>query len=48
LERFRKKIDSPLAWSDTKWRKTCENLENLAAEVPEISTPQASSPVADY
>lgn len=48
LERFRKKIDNPLAWSDAKWRKTCENLENLAAEVPEISTPQASSPVVDY
>jgi beta-N-acetylhexosaminidase len=48
LERFRRKLHPPLAWSEKKWRQTCDSLAKLAAEVPEIETHQPSSPVADY
>ena len=43
----RKKIHSPLTWSEKKWSDTCSALATLAAEFPEtIMTSQ--SPVADY
>ena len=48
VEKFRRKLRGPLAWSDKKWRETCESLAKLAAEVPEIEVTQASSPVAEY
>ena len=48
LERFRRKVHAPLAWSDEKWRKTCDSLAVLAAEVPENDADQAGGPVADY
>ncbi len=48
VERFRRKLHGPLAWSEKKWLETCEGLEKLAAEVPETEVPQAVSPVADY
>lgn len=48
LARFRRKVHVPLAWSDEKWRKTCDSLAVLAAEVPENDTDQAGGPVADY
>ena len=48
LERFRRKHYPPTAWSDKKWEETCALLAKLAAEVPELEAPQASSPVADY
>jgi beta-N-acetylhexosaminidase len=48
LEKFRRKLHPPLAWSEKKWRQTCDSLAKLAAEVPEIATHQPNSPVADY
>ena len=48
VERFRRKLHAPLVWSERKWQETCDALAKLAAEVPEIETHQASSPVADY
>ena len=48
VERFRRKHYPPPPWSDKKWQETCASLAKLAAEVPEIETLQAGSPVADY
>jgi beta-N-acetylhexosaminidase len=48
VERFRRKLREPLAWSENTWRTTCTALAKLAAEVPEIPSTQASSPVAEY
>jgi beta-N-acetylhexosaminidase len=48
VHRFRKKLQSPLLWSDAKWQETCDQLARLACEVPEISGVVSSSPVADY
>jgi beta-N-acetylhexosaminidase len=48
LDRFRRKLVPPISWTEKKWQDACAALEKLAAEVPEISTPQAGSPVADY
>lgn len=48
VHRLRRKLSEPLAWSEKKWRKTCDSLADLAAAVPEIEIPQAASPVADY
>lgn len=48
VHRLRRKLVAPLTWTDKKWQATCDSLEELAAGVPEIETPQATSPVADY
>jgi beta-N-acetylhexosaminidase len=48
VEKFRKKLHNPTVWSEKKWQATCDSLAKLAAEVPEIQTPQAESPVAEY
>ncbi len=48
VERFRRKLHPPLAWSGEKWQKTCDSLAVLAAEVPENQTDLGSSPVANY
>jgi beta-N-acetylhexosaminidase len=48
VEKFRRKLHNPAAWSEGKWQKTCKSLATLASEVPELATQQASSPVADY
>ncbi len=48
VERFRRKLREPLAWSENTWRTTCTALAKLAAEVPEIPSTQASSPVAEF
>lgn len=48
LDRFRRKLVPPISWTEKKWQDACAALEKLAAEVPEISTPPAGSPVADY
>jgi beta-N-acetylhexosaminidase len=48
VERFRRKLHLPPIWSDLKWQKVCETLATLAAEVPEIESSQAQSPVAGY
>ena len=48
IEKFRRKRIPPPVWSDKKWREICATLAKLAAEVPEIETPQSASPVTDY
>ncbi len=48
VEGFRRKLYSPLAWSEEKWQKTCDSLAVLAAEVPENQTDPGNSPVANY
>lgn len=48
IERFRRKLPPPSAWTDVKWQKTCESLAKLAAAVPEPATVGPTSPVADY
>lgn len=48
VEKFRRKLKAPPAWSDKKWEETCGKLAKLAAEVPAIDTPQAEGQVADY
>lgn len=48
LRRFHKRLHGPLKWSDDTWQRTCEQLAQLAAAVPHLSTAAATSPVADY
>lgn len=48
VEKFRRKLHRPPAWSGKKWEQILVSLAKLAAEVPEPETPPASSPVADY
>lgn len=48
LERFRRKLHEPPAWSEKRWAATCESLAKLAAEIPEAGETHASSPVANY
>ena len=48
VEKFRRKLHPPIAWSDKKWQQVCDSLAQLASEVPEIPTAGAHSPVADY
>ena len=48
VERFRRKLHAPPAWSEKKWLETCGALGKLAAEVSEIAIPPATSPVARY
>jgi beta-N-acetylhexosaminidase len=48
VEKFRRKLHSPLTWSDHKWLATCTALAKLAADVPEPVSTETNSPVADY
>jgi beta-N-acetylhexosaminidase len=48
VDRFRRKLHSPLVWSEKKWRETCEGLARLSSEIPKIGSDGATSPVADY
>lgn len=48
VERLRKRLHAPVAWSEKRWEKTCAGLAKLGGEVPELETPQANSPVAEY
>ncbi len=49
VDRFRrKKLHSPLTWSDPKWADTCAALASLAAEFPDEGEALATSPVADF
>jgi beta-N-acetylhexosaminidase len=48
VEKFRRKLHSPLTWSEPKWLTTCTALAQLAAEFPEQDSLPTSSPVADY
>lgn len=45
VERFRRKLHSPLVWSGKKWTETCDNLAMLASEIPDIQYSGESSPV---
>jgi beta-N-acetylhexosaminidase len=48
LERFRKKLQGPLKWSEPAWEKLSGEIAELAAKVPEPGAVEANSPVADY
>ncbi len=48
VEKFRRKLHRPPAWSEEKWQSACDAVAKLAAEIPEHATAQTSSPVADY
>jgi beta-N-acetylhexosaminidase len=48
VERFRKRLHPPVAWSENRWEKTCAGLAKLAAEVPEVGLAGENSPVAGY
>ncbi|RPJ31132.1 MAG: glycoside hydrolase family 3 protein [Verrucomicrobiaceae bacterium] len=49
IERFRrKKLHSPLKWSDRMWEETCAALAKLADEFPEAAESSTESPVAGY
>jgi len=50
LERFRKRLHGPLAWSAAKWDTLCDEIAELASSVPAAATDggEAGSPVADY
>lgn len=48
IERFRKKLQGPLKWSDTAWQKTCDQIQHLRKIVPTTTAEQAHSPVAEY
>lgn len=48
IEAFRRKIKAPPNWSDDAWKKTCDGLAELAAEVPPLGDAMATSPVVDY
>lgn len=49
VERFRRRVlMPPVAWSDTKWQKTCEAIAMLAAEFDPAQEIASNSPVADY
>ncbi len=48
LAKFRRKLHPPLTWSENQWQATCDLLAKLAAQVPEIDSCAADSPVIDY
>lgn len=48
IERFRKKLNGPLAWSEVSWQKTCSEIQKLRDEVPFAHEIKADSPVANY
>jgi beta-N-acetylhexosaminidase len=48
LQRFRKKLHRPIAFSDAKWESLSKEIEELAAQVPEAGSVLPNSPVADY
>ena len=48
IERFRKKLNAPLKWSETAWEKLCGEITDLAEKVPEVGPVLQNSPVADY
>ncbi|MFY7818069.1 MAG: beta-N-acetylhexosaminidase [Akkermansiaceae bacterium] len=48
IERFRKKLNSPLLWSDDHWKKTCDDIQKLRDQVPVANEVKADSPVARY
>ncbi len=48
LRHFRKKLHAPLKWSRDKWNQYCDEIAEVAAQVPELADGVPSSPVADY
>lgn len=48
IERFRKRLQGPLLWSDAAWQKTCDAIQQLRDQVPPTAEVKADSPVARY
>jgi len=48
LARFRKKMSSPLYYSDKKWRETCNKISAIAELIPELDTTDERSAVTRY
>ena len=48
LKRFRKKLASPLTWTDELWQKTCDGIAKIRADVPRIAEQTGDSPVTTY
>lgn len=48
LDRFRKKMSIPVAWSDSKWLETCDKISEIAAKNPEPSPVDERSKVTKY
>ncbi|MES2983038.1 MAG: beta-N-acetylhexosaminidase [Verrucomicrobiota bacterium] len=48
LDRFRKKMSEPLAWSDAKWQETCEKISDITAKTPEPNLVDERSAVTKY
>ena len=48
LARFRKKMSSPLAWSEDRWEKLRAKIEGISAEVPETGQADERSAVTQY
>jgi len=48
LDRFRKKMAIPMAWSDSKWRETCDKISEITAKTPELNLLDERSAVTKY
>jgi beta-N-acetylhexosaminidase len=48
LARFRKKMSPPLAWSDEKWKMTCDKISEVTANIPEPNVADERSAVTKY
>jgi beta-N-acetylhexosaminidase len=48
LDRFRKKMSIPLAWSDSKWKETCDKISEIATKTPEPNRLDERSAVTKY
>jgi beta-N-acetylhexosaminidase len=48
LDRFRKKMPIPLAWSDSKWKETCDKISEIATKTPEPNRLDERSAVTKY
>jgi beta-N-acetylhexosaminidase len=48
LARFRKKMSPPLAWSDAKWKMTCDKISEVTANIPEPNVADERSAVTKY
>ncbi len=48
VKHLRRKLHSPLRWSESEWTRAYDQLARLNADVPETSSVETRSPVADY
>ena len=48
VERFRRKLQSPVTWSEQKWDGICSALLKLTSDYPEPIANSISSPVQNY